>query len=367
MAKKRLLVVTGGGDCPGLNAVIRGIVKRSEQEDDWEVLGSIEAYNGVLREPMEIVLLDNKAVAGIHVKGGTIIKTTNKGGPLAWPIKKANGEIETVDRTDELIRKLQLQNFDAVISIGGDGSQKISQILFEKGLNIIGVPKTIDNDLSATDFTFGFETAVDIATDAVDKLVSTAESHNRVLILEVMGRNAGWIALNAAIAGGAEICLIPEIPYDIEYVKQKLHDRIVGGRGFAIIVVAEGAKPIGGDIIGLKSDDITYQNIRLGGAGIRLMNELKESGYDQDMRVTILGHLQRGGIPNAFDRILATQFGVRAFEMVLEKKFGRMVSYKHPDIVSVSIKEAISKYNVVKKDSSLVKTARGIGICLGNK
>ena len=367
MAKKRLLVLTGGGDCPGLNAVIRAIVKRSEQENDWEVLGSIEAYNGVLREPMELMLLDNKAVAGIHVKGGTIIKTTNKGGPLAWPIKKANGEIETVDRTDELIRKLQLQNFDAVISIGGDGSQKISQILYEKGLNIIGVPKTIDNDLSATDFTFGFETAVDIATDAVDKLVSTAESHNRVIILEVMGRNAGWIALNAAIAGGAEICLIPEIPYDIELIKEKLHERIIGGRGFAIIVIAEGAIPVGGDVIGQKSDDISYQNIRLGGAGIRLMNELKDSGYDQDMRVTILGHLQRGGIPNAFDRILATQFGVRAFEMVLEKKFGQMVSYRHPDIVSVSIKEAISKYNVVRKDSSLVKTARGIGVCLGNK
>ena len=209
---KRVLVVTGGGDCPGLNAVIRAVVKRAAQEKDWEVIGSVQSYDGILREPTEIMILDEKAVAGIHVQGGTIIGTTNKGGPFAWPVKNSDGTWSAVDRSEEMIRKLQYLGIDAVISIGGDGSQKISQQLYEKGLNVIGVPKTIDNDLSSTDFTFGFQTAVQIATEAVDKLVTTAASHNRVLVLEVMGRYAGWIALNAAIAGGAEVCLIPEIP-----------------------------------------------------------------------------------------------------------------------------------------------------------
>ena len=202
--KKRVLVTTGGGDCPGLNAVIRGVVKRAAQERNWEVIGSIESFNGVLREPTEIMVLDEKTVSGIHVQGGTILGTINKGGPFAWPVKNKDGTWNSVDRSDEMIRKLQYLGVEAVISIGGDGSQKISQALFEKGLNIIGVPKTIDNDLSATDTTFGFRTAVQIATESVDKLVTTAASHNRVMILEVMGRFAGWIALHSAIAGGAE-------------------------------------------------------------------------------------------------------------------------------------------------------------------
>ncbi len=209
MNKKRVMVLTGGGDCPGLNAVIRGVVKRAAQTEDWEVIGSIQSFDGVLREPTEIMVLDEKAVSGIHVQGGTILGTTTKGGPFAWPIKENDGTWSFVDRSDEMIRKLKYLGIDAVINIGGDGSQKISQALFEKGLQIIGVPKTIDNDLSATDYTFGFQTAVQIATEAVDKLVTTAASHNRVIILEVMGRDAGWIALHAAIAGGAEVCLIP--------------------------------------------------------------------------------------------------------------------------------------------------------------
>ncbi|MBD3223103.1 MAG: ATP-dependent 6-phosphofructokinase, partial [Caldithrix sp.] len=234
------MIATGGGDCPGLNAVIRGVVKRASQERNWEVLGSYQAFNGVLNEPMEIMVLDDKAVSGIHIKGGTIIGTTNKGGPFAWPIKDKDGNWTTVDRSDELIRKLQYQNVEAVINIGGDGSQRISQALYERGLNIIGVPKTIDNDLAGTDFTFGFQTAAEVATDAVDKLVTTAESHNRIFILEVMGRDAGWIALHSAVAGGAEICLIPEIPYDVEKVKERIYSRIEKGRGFLIIVIAEG-------------------------------------------------------------------------------------------------------------------------------
>jgi 6-phosphofructokinase 1 len=363
---KRVLVATGGGDCPGLNAVIRGVVKRAAQEQDWEVIGSIQSFDGILREPTEIRVLDERAVAGIHVQGGTLIGTTNKGGPFAWPVKNNDGTWSAVDRSDEMIRKLQYLGVDAVISIGGDGSQEISQRLYEKGLNIIGVPKTIDNDLSATDFTFGFQTAVQIATDAVDKLVTTAASHNRVLILEVMGRNAGWIALHAAVAGGADVCLIPEIPYNLDRVLERLNGRFSKGKGFAIVVIAEGAKPLGGQITSEKSDEVGYANLRMGGVASKLMKDLKAAGFEADMRETVLGHLQRGGIPNAYDRVLATQFGVKAFEMVLEENYGTMVAYRHPDIISVPLIEAINRPNFVEPTCSLVVTAKGVGICFGD-
>ncbi len=363
--KKRLLVVTTGGDCPGLNAVIRSIVKRATLEKNWEVLGSIEGYHGILQEPMDLVLLDSKKVSGIHVMGGSIIRTTNKGGPFNWPIKNPDGEWTTVDRSDELIRRLQYQNIDAVVCIGGDGSQRISQQLFEKGVNIVGVPKTIDNDLLCTDFTFGFQTAVEVATDAVDKLVTTATSHSRTMILEVMGRDAGWIALNATIAGGAHIVLIPEIPYNIEKVVEKIQSRLDVSKEFTIIVVAEGAKPSGGNVTATQSTQVGYENMILGGVGRKLMGEIKNR-LDIEMRVTILGHLQRGGIPTAYDRILATQFGVKAFELVLEGKFGQMVTYKNHDILSVPITDAIAQMNLIKQENYLVRTARGTGICLGD-
>jgi len=364
--KKRVLVATGGGDCPGLNAVIRAIVNRAHREENWEVVGSINAFDGILNEPQEIVVLDEKKVAGIHIRGGTIIGTTNKGGPFEWPIKDSDGNWTTADRSDEMIRRLQYLGVEAVINIGGDGSQKISKLFHKKGANFIGVPKTIDNDLSATDFTFGFQTALQEATTAVDKLVTTAASHNRVFVLEVMGRYAGWIALNAAIAGGADVALIPEIPYDLSCIIDKINSRFDGDRGFAIIVIAEGAKSVNGDIQYKKSSEVGYKNLRLGGVATKLINDLKEAGVKTDMRETVLGHLQRGGTPTAYDRILATQFGVKAFEMVLEKKFGQMVAYRHPNIVSVPLEEAISHYNYVNPDSDLVKTARGVGICLGD-
>ena len=364
--KKKALVLTGGGDCPGLNAVIRGIVKRAEQTDDWEVVGSIQSYDGVLREPTEIIDLDEKTVAGIHYQGGTILGTTTKGGPLAWPVKENDGTWSFVDRSDEMIQKLKDLGIDAVISIGGDGSQRISQILFEKGLNVIGVPKTIDNDLSATDYTFGYQTAVQIATEAVDRLVTTAASHNRVIILEVMGRDAGWIALSSAVAGGAEVCLIPEIPYDINKINEVINKRFKDGKGHVIIVVSEGAKSVDGEVLSQVSDEIGNENLKLGGIAHKLLNDLKAAGCDADMRETVLGHLQRGGVPIAFDRILATQFGVKAMELALEGDYGKMVAYQHPDIVGVPFLEAISKYNFVNPESSLVKTARGIGMSLGD-
>lgn len=364
--RKRVLVATGGGDCPGLNAVIRAIVLRASKERDWEVLGSINAFDGILNEPNEIMVLGEKEVAGIHIRGGTIIGTTNKGGPFEWPVKNPDGSWGSADRSDEMLRKLQYLGVEAVINIGGDGSQRISQMLLEKGCNIIGVPKTIDNDLSATDFTFGFQTAVQEATTAVDKLVTTAASHDRILVLEVMGRYAGWIALHSAVAGGADVCLIPEIPYDLNKVKEKIYSRFHRGRGYAIIVIAEGAKPAGGEIYYEKSDEVGYKNVRLGGVASKLIHDLKNAGLEMDMRETVLGHLQRGGTPIAYDRVLAAQFGARAFEMVLNKEYGKMVAYRHPNIVAVPFDDAISHYNFVDPDSDLIKAARGVGICMGD-
>ena len=366
MPKKRVLVMTGGGDCPGLNAVIRAIVRRSEHEPDWEVLGSIEAFNGILKDPMEVVLLDSKTVSGIHIRGGTILKTTNKGGPLKWPVKdEATGQWTYENRTQDLIDRLDKLGIHAVISIGGEGSMAIAQTLYEAGINIIGVPKTIDNDLSSTDLTFGFQTAVQIATEAVDRLVTTAASHNRLMILEVMGRDAGWIGLSSAIAGGAHVALIPEIPYDIDKVAQHINNMDEHGRGFAIVVISEGAKPVGGEVTSRDSGEPGYMNKMLGGVGHRLLDELKGK-INLDARVTILGHLQCGGSPIAYDRILATEFGVKAFELALEDRFGQMVAYRHPNILSVPIETAIAEYNYVKLDSALVYTARGVGISLGD-
>jgi len=364
---KKLLVLTGGGDCPGLNAVIRAIVKRSQQEQDWKVYGSMEAFHGVLRDPMEIIELDNSRVAGIHVKGGTILRTTTKGDPFNYPVLQEDGSYKNEDLSDELISRIKKMGIDAVISIGGDGSQRLSQRLFEKGLPVIGVPKTIDNDLSATDFTFGFQTAVQVATESVDKLVTTAESHNRVLIMEVMGRDAGWIALHASIASGVEVCLIPEIPYDIEKVVDRINKRYKSGTGFANIIIAEGAKELNGQALERESDEIGYQMKRLGGVAYLLSHHMKQAGCTADIREMVLGHLQRGGTPIAFDRVLSTAFGVKAFEMALDGKFGQMVVYKNNDYHEVSLKEATATYNFVDAEKTyLLNTARGVGISFGD-
>jgi phosphofructokinase-like protein len=362
---KKVLILTGGGDCPGLNAVIRGIAKRARKEKDWEVLGSIEAFNGVFNEPQEIVKLTRSRTAGIHIKGGTILKTTNKSNPINFPVLQKDGTTKFIDRSDELVKKLKALKLDAVINIGGDGSQKISKVLFEKGIPIIGVPKTIDNDLSATDVTFGFQTAVQIATDSFDKLVTTAESHHRAMIMEVMGRDAGWIALHTAIAGGAEICLIPEIPYDIKKLVRRIELRYKKNRGFVNIVIAEGAKPKEGSITASKGEKGS-EHVRLGGVAFQLSKQLKDAGCKAEIRETVLGHVQRGGSPVAYDRVLATLFGVRAFELVLEKKFGRMVAFRNNTFSDVTLDEATKDYNFVSKDSYLVQAAKGLGISFGD-
>ena len=363
--KKKLLILTGGGDCPGLNAVIRAACKRARKEKNWEVYGSIEAFNGVFSEPTELIKLTRKRTAGIHVRGGTILKTTNKGNPTNFPMPQPDGSIKMIDRTEELVKRIKSLGFDAVINIGGDGSQRISEALSKKGLSVVGVPKTIDNDLSATDMTFGFQTAVQIATDSFDKLVTTAESHDRVMIMEVMGRDAGWIALHTAIAGGAEICLIPEIPFDINKLVKKINSRYVNGQGFVNIVIAEGAKPKDGNITS-SAGEKGSEHVRLGGVAYQLSQQLKKAGCTAEIRETVLGHVQRGGSPTAFDRVLASLFGVKAFELVLEGNFGRMVALKNNQITSVTLEEATREYNVVSKGGPLVKAAKGLGIIFGD-
>ena len=364
--KSKILVLTGGGDCPGLNAVIRGIVKAAKVDGKHEIWGSIEAFNGVFKTPPEIVKLTTKKTAGIHVKGGTILKTTNRGNPFEYPVQREDGTWTVMNKAEDLVKTIEKLGFDCVISIGGDGSQTISNTLAKEGLNVVGVPKTIDNDLSGTDMTFGFSTAVQIATESFDKLVTTAASHHRVMIMEVMGRDAGWIALHTAVAGGAEICLIPEVPFDINKVLKRINKRYRKGKGFVNIVIAEGAKPIDGQVVGKKAVDAGDKHIKLGGIANYLRAELEERGCQAQIRTTILGHVQRGGIPIPWDRILATAMGVKAFELAKTKQYGQMVSFKNNTITSVPIEEAISQYNYVDKDHYLIKTARDMGVSFGD-
>ncbi len=352
---KRLLIINSGGDCPGMNAVIWAIVKRVKKEMNWEVIGSINGFDGLLSEPFNIEILDRKKVSGIHVKGGTILKTNNTRNPFSYPVLQKDGKIKNEDLSDKLILNLKILRVDAVIHIGGNESHKISVKLCEKGIDIIGIPKTINNDLSITDYAFGFQTAAQVATDAIDKLVTTATSHNRVLILEVMGRKAGWIALHAAIAGGADVCLIPEIPFSINKVIEKIKSRYVNGKGFANIIVAEGACPKG-----KICEVVPGLNAR------KLSAELKKHELSADIRETILGHLQRGGTPNAFDRILATELGVKAVELVLENTFGVMVAHQKQKLISVPFSQVIDKDNQINLNGNLIKTARGIGISFGD-
>lgn len=362
---KKILVTTGGGDCPGLNAVIRGIVKRSSQEKDLEIWGSFEALNGIMEEPTRLIRLDEKKVGGIHVIGGTILGTTNKGNPMSYPERQPDGSIRLTNRIPWLVDRLKSHGFDAVINIGGDGSQAISQAMFEAGMPVVGVPKTIDNDLSSTDFTFGFQTAVQTASDSFDRLVTTANSHHRVMIMEVMGRNAGWISLYTAISGGAEICLIPEIPYDLNAVVERIKSRYNNGRGFVNIVIAEGAHAIEGSITSTQGEEGRIA-VRLGGVCYTLSQQLKDAGVEADIRETVLGHTQRGGTPIAFDRVIASVFGVKAMELVLAGKFGQLVVLQNNDYTSVPIKDAISAYNVVDPNGTLVQAAKGLGISFGD-
>lgn len=362
---KKLLITTGGGDCPGLNAVIRAIVKAAYADGHWEVYGSVDAFEGVLNDPLNLIHLTTEKVAGIHVKGGTILHTSNTKNPLNYPTKQVNGTWVYEDISNLLVHKLNELGIDALINIGGDGSQRISEVLFSKGISVIGVPKTIDNDLLGTDYTFGFQTAVQTASDSLDKLVSTAESHHRVMIMEVMGRDAGWIALHTAMASGAEVCLIPEIPYSIDKIVTRIQARYAVGKGFATIVIAEGAKPINGTVVS-SLGSLHSEHVRLGGVAFTLAQQLKEHGFTAEIRETVLGHVQRGGTPIAFDRYLATLFGVKAFELVQSSDFGKMVAILGNKIDSIPFQEVTNSTKKIEVNGFEIQAAKTIGISFGD-
>lgn len=362
-AVRRIGVLTGGGDCPGLNAVIRAVVKTAIRGYRLSVVGFENGFGGLIQNRARE--LTEKDVVGILPRGGTILGTTNRDNPFYYPMV-INGEKVFRDVSDRAIENVNIHAIDALIIIGGDGSLSIAKEFYErKGLPVVGVPKTIDNDLSATDQTFGFDTALNTATEAIDKLHTTAESHHRVMVLEVMGRYAGWIALEAGLAGGADVILIPEIPYRIEKVIDKISERRDGGKRFSIVVVAEGAKPLGGEMVVKRRIEDSFDPIRLGGIGNVVAQRIEE-GTGMETRVTVLGHLQRGGIPTAFDRILATRYGTGAVNLVMAGEFGKMVCLRTPNIESVPLAEAVGEQRLVPPDSDLVCTARQVGISFGD-
>jgi 6-phosphofructokinase 1 len=357
----KLAVLTGGGDCPGLNAVIRAIVKSSYQEG-IEVIGIRDGFRGAVEEDYKLLKLSD--VSGILPRGGTLLGTTNRDNPFAYPTL-IDGQLQTIDRSEEVIAQLRGVGVEGLLAIGGDGSLSIALEFAKKGLHVIGVPKTIDNDLMATDVTFGFQTAVSTAQEALDRLHTTAESHHRIMILEVMGRYAGWIALYAGVAGGADVILIPEIPYELSKVAAAVKKRADLGKKFSIIVVAEGAAPIGGEMVVERKLQGRIDPIKLGGIGAKLGEDL-EILTGMETRVTVLGHLQRGGSPNAADRVLATRYGVAAVEAALEGDFGTMVALQGQKIVRVPLAEAVNKLKKVSLDEPVLTAARKLGIMMGN-
>jgi phosphofructokinase-like protein len=358
----RIAISTGGGDAPGLNAVIRAVVLSSIQRG-WTVYGIKRGFGGLLGDA-EIVPVTPDTVRGITHLGGTILGTTNRGNPFSWPAKQADGTVHEVDRSDEVVTAFRRMGLDAMIVVGGDGSLRIAERLCEKGLPIVGVPKTIDNDVRGTVITFGFDTAVNTATDALDKLHSTAESHERVFVVEVMGRNAGWIALNSGLAGTADAILIPEIPFDIGKVCDKVLERDMTGRHFSIVVAAEGARPAGGEEM-YQSGAAPGGVARLGGIGETVARQIADR-TGKETRSVVLGHLQRGGTPTTFDRLLALRFGAAAVRAVEQKQFGHMVASDPPTIVTVPLAEALKGGTGVPLDHDSIQTARDLGICLGD-
>jgi 6-phosphofructokinase 1 len=355
----KIAISTGGGDAPGLNAVIRGAVLAAVHRG-WECVGIRRGYMGLLGED-RVVPLDAAAVRGITHLGGTILGTTNRGNPFRFRERRPDGTWTERDRSDEVVAAFRALGLDALIAIGGDGGLRIARRLFEeKGLPVVGVPKTIDNDVGGTLATFGFDTAVQTATEAIDKLHSTAESHERVMVVEVMGRYAGWIALHSGIAGSADVILIPEIPFDLERVCDKIRRREAEGRHFSIVVVAEGAAPRGGTV-----SLVDPEHERLGGIGDKVAHSIQEM-TGKETRTLVLGHLQRGGSPTTFDRLLGLRFGAAAVRCIAEGQFGRMVALRPPGIAAIPIAEALATPKRVPLDSDTIATARDLGICLGD-
>jgi len=354
MSEVRCIAIsTGGGDAPGLNAVIRAAVKCAILKYKWKVIGIPDGFDGLIwpEKSFELTLKD---VSGILPRGGTILGTTNRGNPFRFKSMEDGKEVIR-DISDDILANAQKLGIDAVITIGGDGSQTIAQELFLKGMKIVGVPKTIDNDLSATELTFGFDTAVNTVTDAVDKIHTTAASHHRVMVVEVMGRDAGWIAIASGMAGGAHVILIPEIPFTIERVCEYVKERANLGKHFTIVVVAEGVK--------LPAE--LHESRRFGSVGNVIGNAVALFSH-KEVRVSVLGHIQRGGSPTPFDRVLATRFGVAAVELIAKGEFGRMVCLRSQRIETVEFAKAIGRLKTVKPHGELVSAARAIGICFGD-
>lgn len=355
-------ILTGGGDCPGLNAVIRSAVKTAADHFHWEVVGFLNGYKGLIENKTRPLTGDN--VGGLLLRGGTILGTSNRDNPYMYS-EVINGAKVTHDVSDRVVKTCRDNGLDALIVVGGDGTLSTAlKLQKEKGLNIIGVPKTIDNDLSATDYTFGFDTAVGIVTDAVDRLKTTAESHDRVMVVEVMGRDTGWIALYSGLAAGAHIILIPEIPYEMDKVVQKIYARKSIGMHFSIVLVAEGAKPRGGEITVKRLVDDPSNAVRLGGVGNVVGDKIEEITRIET-RTVVLGHTQRGGKPSSFDRILCTRLGVEAVHMINRKEFGRMACLRTPDIKSVPLEEAAVNRKVSPNDQ-MILAARSTGISFGD-
>jgi len=358
----KIAVNTGGGDAPGLNAVIRGIVLAAYKKG-WEVYGIKYGYRGLI-DTKQIIRLTPEYVWDITNIGGTILGTAIKGDPFTYPVEKPDGSVVETDISDTVVSNFKALGFDALIAIGGDGSLRIANKFIKKGMPIISVPKTIDNDISSTEVTFGFDTAVNTATEAIDKLHTTAKSHDRVMVVEVMGRYVGWIALHSGISGSADVILIPEFPFDIEKVCNKIRQLALIGQDYAIVVVAEGAKPVGGDITIVEGGKPGGE-VRLGGIGKKVSEEIRRR-TGKETRDIVLGHLQRGGAPTTFDRLLSLRFGTAAVRFIEAGKFGSMAALRSTDIVAVPIEEAIGQMRSVPMDSDIILTARSLGISFGD-
>ena len=360
---KRIGILTGGGDAPGLNAVIRAAVKTAINEYHCDVLGIRDGYDGFLDSQNGIVPLGMEEVRGILPRGGTILGAANRGNPYARKVIRDGKEV-TIDVSDEIVKRIHEQKLDALLVLGGDGTLHIAHELAQKGVPVIGVPKTIDNDIGGTEITFGFDTALNIATEALDRLHTTAESHHRVMVVELMGRDAGFIALNAGVSGGADVILIPEIPFKFESIMKKIQSRSGQGRKFSLIAVSEGAKPVGGMQVYSRKGDEVYVP-RLGGIGQVVAEAIEQQGFES--RVTVLGHVQRGGTPTAFDRWLATRYGAAAVRLAASGRFDRMVALQCGEITSLPLAEAVAVPKRVNPQGDAVVTARNIGISFGDE
>jgi len=360
--KHRIAILTGGGDCPGINAVIRSVAKKAILEHGMEIIGIKDGYEGIINDSHRSLDFDD--VSGIITLGGTILGTSNTANPYRYA-SKSGGKTEFHDLSRSAIANIESLKIDCLVCIGGDGTLNIANKLFRDGVPVIGVPKTIDNDLRGTDITFGFDSAVSIATEGIDRLHTTAQSHHRAMIVEVMGRSAGWIALHSGVASGGDVIIIPEIPYDIEMVVKRVKERSKKHKRFTIIVIAEGSKPQGGHVVVQRVLKGTPEPVRLGGIGFALGTEIEKlSGIDT--RTVVLGHLQRSGVPTPFDRVLATRLGCKAVEMIINKRFGYMAGVRGKSLNEVPLKEVAKGPRNIPTDEPLIQAARAVGTCFGD-